>query len=63
MALDAIEAMPSGAAEVDLLLMADTAAAEVVVVRCVKASLVETERRLGVVRPREQVLEEVTWRR
>jgi hypothetical protein len=59
-ALDAIEAMMSGAVKVGLLLMADTAAAEVVVLCCVRASLA-AERRLGVGRPRERVLEEVTW--
>lgn len=43
-----------------LLLVADTAEA---VVRCVRTSLAATVRRLAVGRPRERVLQEVTWRR
>jgi len=55
---DAIRAMMSAAAN---LPVADTAAE--VVVRLVRTSLAATVRRLAVGRPREQVLQEVTWRR
>lgn len=53
--------MTSEAANVGFLLrVADTAE---VVVRCVRTSLAVTVRRLAVGHPREQVLQEVTWRR
>ena len=60
----AIEAMMSETANVNCLLMADTAAAAAaeVEVRHVRTSLAAV-RRLGVVRPRERDLQEVTLRR
>lgn len=59
----AIGAMTSETANVNCLLVADTAAAAEVVVRCVRTSLAEMVRRLGVVRPRKRDLQGVTLRR